>query len=142
MTAADLVTYLALLAGCICLALYVWEAWAAISAKPASPDIASSDQLKSLVADNPATVKDLSDLAANLAKLTDSLAKAGPALTSLIGSVLFFAIAAIGSGALHGSPAPAPTPTPTPAPTSSPAPSASASPRPAPSATTTASDGK
>lgn len=113
MSTADIVTYASLVAGTICFGLYVWEAVVAITTKPPAPDVGTARQLKSLVADNAATVKDVSDLAGNLAKLTDSLSKAGPALTSLVGAILFFAIAAIGSGVLHGSPGGTPTPAPT-----------------------------
>lgn len=113
MSTADIVTYGSLAAGVICFGLYVWEAVIAITTKPPAPDVGTAQQLKTLVADNVATVKDVSDLAGNLAKLTDSLSKAGPALTSLIGAILFFAIAAIGSGVVHGSPASPSAPAPT-----------------------------
>lgn len=103
MTANDWVTCLSLVAGVISFALYAYEAFVAIGAKSAAPDLGSSPEVKAMIANPAASVKDLSDLVDAIARLTDSLAKAGPALTSIIGAVLFFAIAAISSGALHGS---------------------------------------
>jgi len=99
----------ALLLGLICFGLYVWEAIAVIRAKPTTVPSAVDAKAQRLVADPALSVDELSQLLEAASKLTDSLSKAGPALTSLIGAILFFAIAAISSGALHGSPPPATT---------------------------------
>jgi len=45
---------------------------------------------------------ELTDLLKALTEFSDSLAKAGPALTSIMASILFLAIAAIGTGAPFG----------------------------------------
>jgi len=44
------------------------------------------------------TIDEFNRMIEALAKLTDSLSKAGPSLTSLIAAVLFLAIAAMSSG--------------------------------------------
>ncbi|WP_374471509.1 hypothetical protein [Phenylobacterium sp.] len=51
------------------------------------------------------TPADVAELIKALGALTDSLAKAGPALWSLIGSVLFLLVAAISVGVLQSPPA-------------------------------------
>ena len=50
---------------------------------------------------------DLADLIKALGEFTDSLSKAGPALTSIVASIMFLAIAAYGSGMLTAGAAPA-----------------------------------
>ena len=52
-----------------------------------------------------ATVQDYSKLLEAASTLTDSLGKAGPTLVSLIGAILFVAIAAVSAGALKQTPA-------------------------------------
>lgn len=102
----DVVAYAALVAGAICFVIYVLEALAALRAKPAASDAAGAVRLQTrgMAGPNPISVDELTKLVEAMSKLTDSLAKAGPSLTSLIGAVLFFAIAAIASGAITGHP--------------------------------------
>jgi len=59
----------------------------------------AKNQVRGLTAPTPAQV---ADLLKALGSLTDSLVKAGPALWSLVGSVLFLLIAAIAAGAIGG----------------------------------------
>lgn len=51
-----------------------------------------------------ASVDQVTDLVKALSSLTGSLAKAGPALWALVGSVLFLLIAAVSTGILHDAP--------------------------------------
>lgn len=101
--------YAALGAGTICFLIYVLEAVAALRVKPAASEAAGAvtTQAKGMAGPNPVSIDELTKLIEAMSKLTDSLAKAGPSLTSLIGAILFFAIAAVASGAITGSP-PAP----------------------------------
>ncbi len=48
------------------------------------------------------TLPEVTEFAKAMATLVDSLAKAGPALTSLIGSIFFLVIAAVSAGILVG----------------------------------------
>ncbi|MGH7023275.1 MAG: hypothetical protein ACREEB_06745 [Caulobacteraceae bacterium] len=108
MTDATLVTWACLIAGAICFVLYVAEAIVTIATKPAAAAAAdtATPHLKAhaaaVMAKADFSVDDLTKVLDSTSKLTDSLAKAGPALTSLVGAILFFAIAALSSGALHG----------------------------------------
>jgi len=110
------VAYCALAVGTTCFLLFLWDAYKTIKSKPdvsAASRNASDFALASSARVTKATVKDLSGLIEALTKLSDSLSKAGPALTSLIGAVLFYVIAAIASGALHSTesnPVPSETP--------------------------------
>ncbi|WP_430424666.1 hypothetical protein [Phenylobacterium sp.] len=54
------------------------------------------------------TPAEVTDLVKALAALSESLAKAGPALWSMIGAALFLLIAAVSAGVLHGKPPAAP----------------------------------
>ena len=103
MTSATAVTTCSLVAGGVCLALYVAEVVASLMVKPvqSAKDVASQAAIKAR--DVEADLDALTKLINALSSLSDSLAKAGPALTSLIGAVLFFAIAAVSSGALISS---------------------------------------
>lgn len=103
----EAVTYWSLICGGICFALYVLASITALLARPAKEAATLSNQAKSLAAAPGVSVDELTKLIEAVAKLTDSLSKAGPTLTSLIGALVFFAIASISSGALH-SPPPAP----------------------------------
>ena len=53
---------------------------------------------------SPVSTRDIAELLKALASLADSLAKAGPALWSLIASVLYLLIAALAAGVFVGSP--------------------------------------
>lgn len=103
MPAAQLaVTIAALIAGTICFLLYVYATMAAIRARAATLQtglVASSN--KAGRQPRFIGVDEVSSLAEALSKLADSLSRASPALTSLIGALAFFALAAVGSGALH-----------------------------------------
>lgn len=63
---------------------------------------------KSLTAPSPAEV---ASLVQSLASLSEALAKAGPALWSLIASVLFLLVACLAAGTMSGSSAPVTNPT-------------------------------
>ncbi len=104
------VTYAALLLGTICFLLFIVTALVTLFKKPAA-DTTVADIAKAAPAAllKGVSITDFKDLLEAAAKLSDSLAKAGPALSSLIGAVLFYAIAAIASGVLH-SPPPVPLP--------------------------------
>jgi hypothetical protein len=107
MTVQEWVAYAALAAGVICFLIYLAEALAALLVKPSAVNAAKDVSAQAKTMGVPLTVDDFTKLLDAMSKLTDSLAKAGPALTSLIGAILFFAIAAVASGAIVGSP-PAP----------------------------------
>ncbi len=109
-----LVTWAALVAGSLCFALYLAASIAALMTKQAAMKAADLHQ-RAIVSGKSVglTIDELTKLLGAVSKLTDSLAKAGPALTSLIGSILFFAIAALSSGALRSAPTPQPSTAPT-----------------------------
>jgi hypothetical protein len=98
----DIVTITALVMGGLCFALFLWLSLTAQSAAQSQPARQMADKANGLA---PVTVGELTDLIKALTGFTDSLAKAGPSLTTLIGSILFLAIAAIASGAISGKPA-------------------------------------
>lgn len=97
------VTIAALAAGAICFGLYVYgtivAVWARADAVRSAPLAQSADPALSPRSIN---VDDIGRLADALSKLTDSLSRASPALTGLVGALVFFAIAAVSSGALRG----------------------------------------
>jgi hypothetical protein len=98
------VTVASLIAGSICFLLYVAEAIVSLVAKR---NVLSADETQqaaraAVAAPHAVSIDEASRLVDALGRLTDSLSRAGPSLTSLIGAILFFAIAAISSGALHG----------------------------------------
>jgi hypothetical protein len=96
------VTYSALIVGTLCFLVFLYSTYrSAKTQKVVEASAAVVAANKTLIPVNKsASVSDVSSLVEALTKLTDSLAKAGPSLTSLIGAVLFYTIAAIGSGAL------------------------------------------
>ena len=104
MAAAQLaVTIAALAAGIVCFLLYIYATIAAVRARAAalrSGTLTPSDDTG--MQPRTISVDDLSRLVEALGKLADSLSRANPALTSLIGALLFFGIAALSSGALRG----------------------------------------
>lgn len=104
MTDTQLVTHLALWLSAVSFAVYVLEAGYGLFAKPvrdakALAQAAVRSQTLNAVA--APSIDDLTKLTEALSKLTDSLVKAGPALTSLIASILFLGIAALTSGAFR-----------------------------------------
>lgn len=118
MTLQGWVTVAALAMSFCCFVIFLLQSWRTIAAKPSEPARQMVTQAHSLA---PASVGEMTDLVKALASLSDSLSKAGPALTSLMGSILLLSIGAIASGALVGRPEPA-KPAPqveAPAPTSS-----------------------
>lgn len=86
-TMQNLVVLAALFAGGACLVIFFRGAWAAIriQAPPLPPGVGDTRALE---------LGDLAKLFEAIAKLTDSLAKAGPTIASLVGAMGFFAIAA------------------------------------------------
>jgi hypothetical protein len=89
--------------------IYVIETVVALRVKPVaeSKEVAKQAGMRAgLVADNipKPTIPEFTALMEGLAKLIDSLSKAGPALTSIAASILFLLIAAIGAGAFQGTP--------------------------------------
>ena len=107
MTNETIVTWAGVVAGSVCFLLYIAQSIAAMIAGPTRAANSIVGAKVSLVAGDATSVSvdELTKLFQAAATLTDSLSKAGPALTSLIGAILFLAVAAIGSGALHGAPA-------------------------------------
>lgn len=99
MTAQDWVTTLSLVAGVICFVLFVWDAATTIRSKTAAPPQAAVKAGIGAQSLNPDQITKLFEAAA---KMADSFGKAGPALASLVGAILFFAIAAVGTGAVTG----------------------------------------
>lgn len=65
----------------------------------------ATEAVRSLRAVDVPTPAEVAELIKALATLSDSLVKAGPALWSLLGSILFLLIAAIAAGLLGGAPA-------------------------------------
>lgn len=102
------VTLASLIAGSICFLLYVAEAIVSLVAKRTILSDGQAPQAARAAVATPHSVSidEISRLVDALGKLTDSLSRAGPPLTSLVGAILFFAIAAISSGALQGAPLP------------------------------------
>ena len=101
-TAQLAVTIAALAAGIVCFLLYIYATIAAVRARTAalqSGTLAPSDDTG--MQPRTISVDDLSKLVEALGMLADSLSRASPALTSLIGALLFFGIAALSSGALR-----------------------------------------
>jgi len=102
------IAYTALVVGTICFLVYIVDAAITLAMKPKA--LRASGEAANIVArakpdpNARAAVTDLTGLAEALAKLADALAKAGPTLTSLIGAVLFYAIAAIASGSVQSAP--------------------------------------
>lgn len=100
-----LIAHSALIAGGVCVLLYIIDFAVTVLAKrravkagaDAADDVASLNN-KSILG-----VADLGALVEALAKLAEGLSKVGPGVTSMIGAVLFFAIAAVGAGALQDS---------------------------------------
>ncbi len=100
--ASLIVTICALAAGVICLILYVIEAVVVIRNKArAGSSAANGIDGRLAAASHAIDVDEVARLIDAIGRLADSLSRAEPSLTSLIGAVLFFAIAAISSGALH-----------------------------------------
>lgn len=102
-TAQLAVTIAALAAGTVCFLLYLYATIAAVRARTAAlragalqPPPDQGLQPRALGID------DVGRLADALSKLADSLSRASPAVTALIGALIFYAIAAVASGVLHG----------------------------------------
>jgi len=97
------VTIASLVAGGICFLLYVYATIVAVKARADALRSGSPVQEQTAAAIQPRSlsIDEISKLADAVARLADSLSRASPALTSLIGALIFFAIAAVGSGALR-----------------------------------------
>jgi hypothetical protein len=98
------VTIASLAAGSVCFLLYIYESLVMVRGKAAvlrSDTIAQSRTAVDVQA-RTVSIDEISRLIDAIGRLTDSLSRAGPSLTSLIGALLFFAIAAVSSGALRG----------------------------------------
>lgn len=104
MTAREWITTLALIAGVICFGLFVWDTITTIRAKAATP---APTMVKAGLNTQGLGADQLTKLIEALSKLAENFAKAGPGLASLVGALLFFAIAAVSSGALKDPCAPA-----------------------------------
>ena len=101
---SDQVTLCAVIAGGLCLLVYFFSAVIGPFVFKTHDAVNAVARSAKAVAD-PANAKaigvdDASKLLDSISKLTDSLSKASPALVAMIGAVLFFAIAAVSSGAL------------------------------------------
>lgn len=121
MDARNCVVMLMLAMSVGCFILYILQNFGVLSPKPVTPAKQLAQKANGLT---PASVGEMTDLLKALAALTDSLGKIGPAVTALVGSIFFAAIAALASGALPGSPPPPPPKVPASVPTkdSTPAP--------------------
>ena len=95
------VTASALVAGIICFVMYVYATVVAIRARAEAVRSGLAPASDGGVQPRTVSVDDMSKLVSALSRLADSLSQASPAVTSLIGSLVFFAIAAVGSGALR-----------------------------------------
>jgi hypothetical protein len=98
---SDLVTIVALILGVVSFILYIVEAVFALRNKPVEPAKEVMQRAAQAAVQKTPTIDEFNRMIEALAKLTDSLSKAGPSLTSLIAAVLFLAIAAISSGAFR-----------------------------------------
>jgi hypothetical protein len=105
---AGWVAVLSLVAGSLCLGLFVW---AVVSAVPREGK-AIAAAAKTIVNDpKSVSVPEFTALVEALTKLTEALGKASPTLVALIGAIAFYAIAAVASGALTpATPPPPPAP--------------------------------
>jgi hypothetical protein len=98
---SDVVTIVALILGVVSFILYIVEAVFALRNKPIEPAKEVMQRAAQAAVQKTPTIDEFNRMIEALAKLTDSLSKAGPSLTSLIAAVLFLAIAAITSGAFR-----------------------------------------
>jgi hypothetical protein len=95
---SDLVTIVALILGVVSFILYIVETVFALRNKPVEPAKEVMQRAAQAAEQKTPTIDEFNRMIEALAKLTDSLSKAGPSLTSLIAAVLFLSIAAISSG--------------------------------------------
>ena len=102
MSMAEIVAWVAIIAAVACFFVYFTEALAARKARTHPVVTTPPDQVPGVKA---ASVADYTKMIEAIAKLSDSLAKSGPALVSLIGAILFLSIAAVASGVLQSPPA-------------------------------------
>lgn len=98
------VTQTALVVGCICFAIYVFECLVAVFRKTPEEAKQIAVAARNVVPNAAVTGADFAKILEAVAKIGETLTKAGPALTSLIGAVLFFAIAMVSSGSLRSIP--------------------------------------
>jgi hypothetical protein len=98
------VTIAGLVAGGVCFVLYVAGALVDMRLRflAARPNAAPALARTAVIEPRALSVEEAGRLIEALGRLTDSLSRASPALISLIGAILFFAIAAVSSGALRG----------------------------------------
>jgi hypothetical protein len=95
---SDIVTIVALILGVVSFVLYIVEVVFALRNKPIEPAKEVMQRAAQAAVHKTPTIDEFNRTIEALAKLTDSLSKAGPSLTSLIAAVLFVAIAAMSSG--------------------------------------------
>ena len=100
--AQSAVTIAALVAGTICFGLYVYATIVLTRARAAAVRSAATPPADPALQPHGVSIGDIGRVADALARLTDSLSRASPTLTSLIDALVFYAIAAVSSGALHG----------------------------------------
>ncbi|ESZ64759.1 MULTISPECIES: hypothetical protein [unclassified Mesorhizobium] len=106
MDGAVWVTWVTLGMSVICFILYVVQSVGLFSPKPVATGKAMAERARGLTT---TSVPEMTDLLKATAALADSLGKIGPAVTSLIGAILFTTIAALATHALPGT-EPKPTP--------------------------------
>ena len=100
-TMADWVSVLSLVAGSLCLGLFIWAVASAIPREGKAIATAA----KTIVSDpKSVAVPEVTALVEALTKLIDALGKASPTVVSLIGAIAFYTIAAVASGALVTAP--------------------------------------
>lgn len=111
MQATDLqsaVTISALVMSVLCFLLFLWLSFKAQQARPSEPARQMAEKARGLT---PVSLGELTDFTKALASLGETLVKAGPTVTTLLGAILFLTIATVGSGVVTGKPAPSPTAT-------------------------------
>lgn len=102
MNYVHIVTVIALILAVLSFLIYAVEALALLRAKPLDDAHQVAQRAAALVPGTVPTLDQFSHFIEVSAKLVDSLSKAGPLLTSLIASLLFLVIAAVGAGVFHG----------------------------------------
>jgi hypothetical protein len=101
----DTIAYVAVGCAIVCLGVYLALTLKIISDPREKTDKTIHElaaRTKALA--GPPSAKDVAELVKALASLVDSLVKAGPALWSLIGSLLFLLIAALAAGVFSSGP--------------------------------------
>ncbi|MCA3260074.1 MAG: hypothetical protein IM669_10125 [Phenylobacterium sp.] len=96
---SQLITHVALICAILSFAIYIAFSLGWLKSQPQQSQTEVRDAMSAVKAKAAAaTAQEVTDLVKALAALTDSLAKVGPALWSMIGSILFLLVASVASG--------------------------------------------